>query len=582
MEMKNMLPTNSRQMLVHHLKEKKNWTLLTFVILAVTVVVLPLLAEATYLEEFIYIGVIEIFVIVFVNCIIDFNYLHDTRKYGYYLSKPLNNVKRLNIILLSNMLFAAFFMGLLMMVAFVNKSDVGEIFTISCGWLTMVIFLSALSSYLSGNSIIAAIATAFNFGIPLMILGVIYFAMDIVSDMAVGFNVDIMLSYFIDHIYRIDIIYLMKFVDYPNWLMYFAYLIALCVGIYAVTLLVIRNRKNERIGQHLVFNGYKNFVSLMVTLIVPFIFTSIMSSNESSVKLISFVILGSVSYYVALVILEKSFRLKAVAYKILGVFMVSFVVLVFATGMIVKSYENNFPELEDIEGVLLTRDQWIYIEGSDIKGEFLELKDVELKHDQYKEVRIYTSREAIKAILEIHKSLVEDTSYWRYANINFVYYLDDGSTTRRYYSIEPTGDFNHELDDLSQALEQTEEFKEVMMPFIYVEEYANEFRNATLDIHTQQDTVTLFLTDERFDSLRRAMRIDADNILSEGFSDFETTVIGNSLFYLNDKFSKEHGYDEPNKNNYSIRLYGGSGYEEYFDITNSFTHTRAFFEEYIN
>ena len=88
------------------------------------------------------------------------------------------------------------------------------------------------------------------------------------------------------------------------------------------TLFLSARRKNERIGDQIVFTGYKNFVALLVTTLIPLAFSSALYNNDYVAKLISFVILGSITFYVTIAIFEKSFKIDKSAFKLLAAFMI--------------------------------------------------------------------------------------------------------------------------------------------------------------------------------------------------------------------------------------------------------------------
>lgn len=531
MEMKNILP--SKNLIIHHLKEKKNWFVLTSLILIITVLILPLLLDTEIEEGIIAIGIFEVFVIAGVNCLIDFNYLHDSRKYGYVLSKPIGSVKQLNLVLLINVIFSFTFMGVLAIIGAISGIEVLEFFLPTCSWLLVLIFLCGYSSHLSGNTIIAGIASLFNFAVPLFVLGVIYFAMDIVSNMVNGFNVTLLLDYVVEHIYRLDIIYFIKFVDYPNWPLYFAYLIGLLFGIYMLTIYAIDKRKNEYIGDHIVFKTYKYFVALLVSLLIPFVFIQVMNNNGFVAKLIAFLLLGSISYYVTLVILEKSFKLQKKAYKILAVFMAIFFTIVLIAGFSVKHFESKIPDLEDIEAVVMTDSTWVYFDKLD--------KSISVINLSYEDalaynVSMYEDEKNIKLITDIHRSILENDNYQYYANVNIIYYLKNGKQVKRYFRLEPNDrqPFNTELDDIAEIFEETDEFKSFVMPYVYDEKYAQNFIDGQIWVDTSIGQKHLLITPELNEGLRIAIEKDIEEAVKNPTS-FHSLNYDSHYGYYNSK-----------------------------------------------
>ncbi|MBG0764836.1 MAG: hypothetical protein H0S78_08110, partial [Tissierellales bacterium] len=153
MEKKNLFPNNFKTVLLDSIAGKKNWFLISFAILIITVLIMPLLLISEIQEGNIVVGMIEIFILVFINCIIDFSYLHDNRKLGYYLSKPMTSLQRVNITIITNFIFTAVLIGILAVINMIAGVDVHEMYIITIPWLITGIITAAFSSILTGNSL---------------------------------------------------------------------------------------------------------------------------------------------------------------------------------------------------------------------------------------------------------------------------------------------------------------------------------------------------------------------------------------------------------------------------------------------
>lgn len=570
METKNTRAIKSKKLLIHHLLEKKSWAALTLIVLIVTVIVLPMLMETKIREEYIIIGVIEVFVVILINCLLDFNYLHDNRKFGYYMSKPLSSIKRIHMILISNTIFASIFMGLLFIISVTNGLEVKELFLIPVSWLIILMLLTTLSSLLSGNTIIAGLSTAFNFSIPLLILGVIFFAMDIVGDIAIGINVDIIMDYIFFNIYKLDVIYLVKFVQ-EFTLLYFFIMGGICFGIYLLMRWTLKHRKNERIGDHILFKGYKYFIALMASIMVPFIFSTMLNNNDYVTKLIAFVILGSLTYYVALVILEKSFKMKKTAVRSLIVFMILFVGMVLLAGGITKTIEKNIPEISEIEEVLIISQDYVYVgENENYKA----IQDLDLEAVRKYDISTFKLDSNKELITDIHRTIVDNPNYKNYLNLNIVYFLKDGSQINRYFDLNYNNDkTNVELNDLLFKLLQTDEHKKIVCPILYDDVYRNKQFDFSLNVNGDNINMDLILTAELFEEFVTAMKKDLH----------ESTVVGDvnyvQLGHENDQynFSVRKDLNEVKEYDYLfIRLNYGNGKYQSYDISYNFDHTREF------
>lgn len=563
-------------LLINQLREKRNWSILTGVILLITVVIVPMLMNSDLHEGHIVIGIFEVFLIVFVNTIIDFNYMHDQRKFGYYLSKPVRSIKRINIILLANMMFATFFMILLWFIAAFNHLELYELFIFPSAWLFIIILLSGLSSILTGNSIVAAIVTWFNFGLPIFLLGVVYFIVETLSNLAVGLNTYSIMDYFIEEIYRIDIIYFFKFISEVSWVGYFTTLIIISSIIYGLIILLNKRRLNEKIGEYLIFYGYKYFIALLLSTLVTYLFSLILNDNEFIARILSFIILGSVTYYVVLVILEKSFRHKAFVYKLLAVFMVFFVVSVSLAGFIIKKAESHIPEISEIRGIFISNGEHIYLEE---KEHSIRVSELEWEDRQNPEVNIYTSNAAITNLTSLHKELIRDHRYNNYVSFNMVYFLKDGTTINRYFEVKyEDEDYNTQLEVLSKEFEKLDEYKQAVMPVLYDPIY--ESIALKLDIYTQ-GTVTLELSTDEFKVLKEALIKDIEYIIDNSMGSLSALTNYGGYFNVYRDMKVVEETKEVRNDYYGIRIYSNE-FNQHIDINEHFINTKPIIQEYLD
>lgn len=574
MEQKSIIANKPKNLLIHALMEKKNWTILTLVVLLVTVIIIPIMMERDIMEEFVVIGIVEVFIVILVNCLIDFNYLHDTRKYGYYLSKPLSNVQRLHLVLISNGLFAAFFLGILFMISMVMGFDIQSLFIVPVGWLIFLVMLTGLSSQLSGNTIIAGLATAFNFALPVIFLAVIYYAMDIVSNIAIGFNVNVIMDYIVSNIYRLDYLYLLNY-SYDFSVFYFIILGIVSGFIYLMTRWAIKHRKNERVGEHIMFRGYKYFIAMAFSIIVPFFFSTLMNNNEYVIKLISFVLLGSITYYVSLVILDKSFKIKRIGIKILAIFMSIFILIIVIAGFILTSIEKIVPDQSEVMGVLLSNTSEIYVPSDEkhyIRVAHLEYEDIV----EYN-IPIYRSEEAVSNIIELQKTIVEEARRSEYRNqtLNMIYYMKDGSRVRRYFSFS----YNdiHEDSELGQAMKAlmaTDENKVIRFPMIFDRDYRNQHEDIRIQIDGNFDRIVM--SEKDHEAFYRAMRMDLEMYFEVGDVDIYSLGYNNQNVYFPlipaDKIPTEVRGEEEY---IYVSIYDDDKFVKGYDIPDYFNHTRT-------
>lgn len=590
MEQKNIKHRNFLNLLLNSLIEKRNWFIFSMAILITTVLIVPILIVSDINETNIIVGIVEVFIIVFLNCIIDLSYLHDIKKYSFYLSKPNSEKDKINLFLVNNILFALINILPLWIFSIIMDFDTVEIFTVAFPWLIIGIFVAALSGVLSGNSIILGIDTIFNFILPLLLLGVIYFALNIVEKLVIGFNTDILMENFINQIYRIDYLYFIKFVENSNWLLYVILLLLIFTIIYLLTMKLLKKRKNEKIGQFIVYDGYKNFIALLASALVPFLFSTITRNSNFIGLLFSFLILGSLTYYVAMAIFEKTFRLNKKVFKLLAIFMTLFIGFVLASGLVTKQYENKIPDISEIEGIIINGNQGIYIQE---KEEYVNISDMELSFEKYDDVVIYKSDKAKKAILDIHKAILEDNSYERYLNLNIIYFLKDGIKFKRYYQLgenryyEPVYSedekekiMNDKLNNAARRLEVTDEFKEEVLKFIYNDNYSEGFHNKKI---TLNNTIVRFTKEDIID-LRNALKKDVEiNRLEKELSMFYI-LSNNTENYLNQYTYNMEKYYIENREVYVEKMNIVFDQENektyYFSIPISFNNTNEFLKKF--
>ncbi|MFW5800256.1 MAG: hypothetical protein ACOCV8_05525, partial [Spirochaetota bacterium] len=328
MEKKNLFPNNFKTVLLDSIYGKKNWFLISFAILIITVLIMPLLLINKIQEGNIVVGMVEIFILVFINCIIDFSYLHDNRKLGYYLSKPMTSIQRVNLIIITNIIFTAVLIGVLAVINLVAGVDVYDMYIITIPWLITGIFTAAFSSILTGNSIAAAIATVVNFTLPLSFLAVLNYLFTIIEDIALGFNANILFNSFVENYYKVDVLYFAKYFDKGINSAYFFQLLVLMIVLYLIGYKLLKRRKNERTTELVVYDGYKYFISLFLATLVPIGFSLALRTESFIGKMATFVLLSALGYYIINAILEKSFSPSLKGLKMYIIYIVAFALFI--------------------------------------------------------------------------------------------------------------------------------------------------------------------------------------------------------------------------------------------------------------
>ena len=519
MEKKN----NFMPMLLYSIKEKRNWVLLSTVIIFLTTLVIPYILRADQ-ETFIMFGIVELFILVFINCLVDNSFLHNESKLAYYRSKPVPLRNQIIINIATNAVFMVYLLVLIVLsVVFQGLNpEILEVFKMLIPWLLAIILLSSLSSILSGNTLMAGAMTIFNFCLPLIILLVTMFVFTILENTVIGFSADVLNDYFIDNVYRLDYLYFTRYVD--NESIDLIYLLLLPIILIFISLLInkfIKRRKNENTG-FIVFSGFKYFVAVLACLIIPAAF-SISLSRYTSIasRLIISALLAVLSYYIIIAFIEKSFRISKSSIKVFLVSMVLFTAVTGSTVAIANQYKDLVPNPQDVRMAYVGNQRWTVNEVD----RYLKYNYENMGFSEWKRNRgmiIYEEIDNIENITELHKEILEDQTFYHQSNYygmnNFViaYWMKDGSTIIRDYKLSPVDKFTKEQEvknEISNKLLNSSDFKWQKFYYLYDEEYYSG-RNLYANLKKVNDYNTIY-ENVKISDLRNVLTKDIDNLFVE-------------------------------------------------------------------
>ena len=544
MELKNMMHKKSTAMILNRLKEKRNWFLVSFVIILVTVVILPMSMRNGIREENIIFGMVEIFALVYMNCMIDFSYLHDPRKLSYNVSKPITDIQKINIVIIVNVIFTAVLVSALGIIAVSTDSSnyIGEMFMVTVPWLITGIFTAALSSILTGNTIAAGFATIINFTLPLLFLAIINYFFQIVEDIAIGFNSSILFNNFIENIYRIDILYFIKYIDDDFDFTYFLVLAGVLILLYGLIVLMSKRRKHERAGELVVMDGYKSFISILVAALAPAVFSQVFYNADFTGKIVAFILLSALAYYLINAILEKSFRISQFAVKLFIGFIVFFLLCIVVSNITTEKYEKRVPAAVDVSSAYMSRDKWIY---SNISEEGREIYSAGEQFIEESDGVLFRNPGIIQDIINLHKEVIEDQTYYYDVNFVIVYFMKDGSKIYRYYDLDYDENYKGQKDNFVTKFVNNQEFKEKNISLVYDDEFYREMDIVNLDVSYEDENynssvVPFKLEDVDIDILRMNMRKDYENYLSSCGSCMYLAVNGSDYDYGFDDYRYEY------------------------------------------
>lgn len=496
--------SNFMPLLMNSLKGKKSWFLLSTVIIFVTTLLIPYILKADE-EFFILFGIVETFVIVFLNCLADNSFLHNDSKLAYYKSKPVSFREQITINIISNIVFTGFLLVLIALSIVFQGLDyeIFESFKIIIPWLAAGIFLASLSSILTGNTMMAGAMTIFNFCLPLIIYLIILFVFTILENVVVGFSANVLMDYFVNTVYKLEYIY---FIEYSEKSIDFIYILLLGIILIGITLLIyncLKKRKNENTGNFIVFDGYKYFVSVLASLIIPAAFSVMSYDNTIGSKITVSVLMALLSYYIIIAIMEKSFRISKLSIK---VFVASMAVFVAATGGTVafaSRYESSVPNVEDVRMAYVGNDRLIFDYIKELSEDELNSPNDFLKWQKNRNVTVFTEKENIVNITELQKELISNQNYsleyYYMNNLVISYLMNDGSVMIRDYKlkgIEGDESFNKNKDSIAYKIINSDEMKKRKYYYLYDEENYNSnylycYVNSDRDGNTVIDNVNI-------------------------------------------------------------------------------------------
>ena len=569
MEKKN----NFMPLLIYSIKEKKNWILLSTVIIFVTTLLIPYILRVDEGEgAFILFGIVELFILVLINCLVDNSFLHNESKLTYYKSKPLTLSRHIVINIITNTAFTVYLLALIVLSIIFQglNHDILDAFKMFIPWLAAIILLASLSSILSGNTLMAGTMTIFNFCLPLIILLVTMFIFTILENVVIGFSADSLMDYFTDNIYRLDYIYFTRYMDYKS--VDLVYLLLLSIILIFISLLIrrfIKRRKNENTG-FIVFNGFKYFVAVLACLIIPAFFTiGVSRYNGVASRLIISALLAVLSYYIIIAFIEKSFRISKSSIKVFAVSMAIFAAVMGGTVIFASQYKNYVPDPEDVKMVFVGNQSWSvsnidqYLNGSHYNSH-MEFSEWKVNHD----IITYEDKDNIKNIAQLHKEILKDrTVYYKsdyYTPAEFVvtYWMMDGSRVIRNYQLTQTDKYTKEheaKDELVNKILNSMEYKKQKYFYIYDEKQYSG-RDLYAKLWNANDSRTV-LSDINLNDLRDVLKKDIDNLFIENEGSLTELLMNFRRPYTQEYSLEIYERDSEDNEKYFYEIYLNDKYE---------------------
>jgi len=554
MELKTLKSNNFVKLLINSLKNKKNWFLISTVILFVTTLLIPYILKSTE-DFFIAFGIVEIFVIVYLNCIIDNSFLHSDSKLAYYKSKPISFGKQISISIVSNVIFTIFLIILLFIsIAFHDVSyEFVKIFKFLIPWLGIGIMVTALSSILTGNSIMAGLMTIFNFSLPALFYLIIMFVFTILEDIVIGFSANVLMDTLTNKFLKLEYIYFYEYIDKPIDYIYVLLFGSILIILSVVINICLKRRKNENTGDFIVYDGFKYFVSVLASIIIPATFSMILYDEGVASKIIVFIVLSILAYYIIIAVLEKSFKISRFSIKLYICCMAIFIVLNGGTILIANQFKNDIPKTEDIKMAYVGNDTRVFNNYINNSNDY-ETDNYEniLKWTRDYDITLFTDKESINYVTELHHEMLIDQNYnvgeyYYVNNVIISYWMNDGSVITRDYkvkndeSVKEIG--NKRKNDIAKKLINSKELKEKRYYYLYDESYYNT-KSLYFNLRSAYNG-DIKIQNLEFDDLRTYLIKDIDKMLLESENSFEYLIFhGEYNSYLKDENSSKSYYLE--------------------------------------
>ncbi|MDD4779482.1 MAG: hypothetical protein PHT02_02590 [Tissierellia bacterium] len=582
MEKKITKSSNYSSLLLYSLKNKRSWVILSTVIIFVTTLLVPYILNADK-EFFILFGIVETFILVFLNCLIDNNFLHNESKLAYYKSKPVSMKTQISINIIVNIMYTGFLLALISLSVFFQEVnyEIFESFKIIIPWLLVGIMLASLSSILSGNTIMAGAMTIFNFCLPLIIYLIILFIFTILENIVIGFSAKVLMDYFINTIYKIEYIYFLKYANKSIDIIYFVILAVIIIFISLLINKFVKRRKNENTGNFIAFDGYKYFVSVLACLIIPASFSIMSYSNDMISKIIVSLILAILTYYIIIALMEKSFRISMLSAKVFIVSIAIFSAVAGGTVIFANQYKNVVPEAEDVKMAYIGTNRYVATDGYIINQ--LQKNDNESLNNilEWQKINghvMFTEKDNIENITDLHREILIDQNYefldYYLSNLVIVYWMNDGRVIIRDYKLNRTeqtneSEANKNKDEIAYKIINSQEMKQ--RKYFYL--YDNKHYNSTnLICYVSSDITGELIKNIDIDEVRPYLIKDIEKTFTE-LEDPFLLLVYNFDFYQ-DKGMKTNKYyiaieeiaNQNHNNNY--RFYLNEDFENTLEYLN--------------
>ncbi len=590
-------------LVIHSLKSKKNWFLLNLAITVIITIIMPTLFRDNYgffsaFTMFITTGLILI------SNFRELSFLHDDRKISYYLSKPISMMNKVNVALISNIIFTT----VVFLLTFAISSFAGAIFSanalekfeyldfinnnlsfVDTMYASLIIlnFAIILSSILTGNGTVSVFVTMFNYAIPIILLLIITFVCNIIDNTIIGMSTEAMIQSFVDKFLPIDKIY---FFDYASRkaidIFYFLRLIAYFVVTYILTIFAVKTRRNERTGDFVIHNGFKYFMSIFASLLLPMFVTSNMRNYDIITIVTVLVLLSALSYYILISAFNRSFKISKQALQIYIPFIVIFAASIFISSAVLKVRATFIPDASDVKAVYVgSNTSYLknakYLQATDDKWDSL----IKAKYDEIKDndsLIILEEKDSIKKVSKLQQALIDKKEERYYRDFKIIYFLNNGKKVVRTYAMPYDYEEDYVKNEIIDIV-RTEEFIQKKFKVFCDENYINnvKFKNVFVFRNDTQHE----LVDFNYKEFAKLYMEDYREFINndENINEINTNIISEQNSFIYDFIKKnaedgnieKRGYDDENTVHFEHEVRDGISLQ-YVVLPDKFTKTITF------
>lgn len=590
-------------LVIHSLKSKKNWFLLNLAITVIITIIMPTLFRDNYgffsaFTMFITTGLILI------SNFRELSFLHDDRKISYYLSKPISMMNKVNVALISNIIFTT----VVFLLTFAISSFAGAIFSanalekfeyldfinnnlsfVDTMYASLIIlnFAIILSSILTGNGTVSVFVTMFNYAIPIILLLIITFVCNIIDNTIIGMSTEAMIQSFVDKFLPIDKIY---FFDYASRkaidIFYFLRLIAYFVVTYILTIFAVKTRRNERTGDFVIHNGFKYFMSIFASLLLPMFVTSNMRNYDIITIVTVLVLLSALSYYILISAFNRSFKISKQALQIYIPFIIIFAASIFISSAVLKVRATFIPDASDVKAVYVgSNTSYLknakYLQATDDKWDSL----IKAKYDEIKDndsLIILEEKDSIKKVSKLQQALIDKKEERYYRDFKIIYFLNNGKKVVRTYAMPYDYEEDYVKNEIIDIV-RTEEFIQKKFKVFCDENYINnvKFKNVFVFRNDTQHE----LVDFNYKEFAKLYMEDYREFINndENINEINTNIISEQNSFIYDFIKKnaedgnieKRGYDDENTVHFEHEVRDGISLQ-YVVLPDKFTKTIMF------